>query len=291
MDNTIKLIKKCKLGTIAGRLWGAKTGKGKVRLLKGAAKKRYYAIPESDRLTKRDIEQGTVLVSNLGSIYRGNMEPVLLDVIPPLVAAIGVGAFNERPGVVTAEDGSKSIAPRLYLPMTITFDHRACDAGILCRFSTAWMPFLPIRRKWKRGYRFVPLHKMHGGFLETAPDGYAERRFLLGIFMNRSRKNMAHCTKNDFRVCAMCLDFFAKMHILSIRAVKTRQSSKQRHRRKERRTMFDNRMDRDLIEMERKLLHEVTAQRGMSWRKFGKLLRLNAVVRAMERRDNSWRAY
>ena len=70
LDNTLTALKSGKIGQAVCRLIGSKTGKHKVNTLHGAAKKAYESIPVEDRLTKRDIEQGTVTVSNLGSVYR-----------------------------------------------------------------------------------------------------------------------------------------------------------------------------------------------------------------------------
>ena len=125
MDNTISALKKLKIGTVFGRLAGAKLGKYRVKTLSGKAKKEYKKIPEKDRIVKQDIEQGTITVSNLGSIYRGSTcRPSIIEVIPPQLCAIGLGAVYDAPGVVNGE-----ILPRSYVPMLIIFDHRALDFG------------------------------------------------------------------------------------------------------------------------------------------------------------------
>ena len=130
MDNTIKGLKKGKIKQTIGRLIGAKTGKYKVKTLTGEAKEEYYSIPVTDRLTKTDIEQGTVTVSNIGSIYRGQRGNMcILEIIPPQVSAFGVGAVQDKPVVVTDNSGNKSIEIRQVLPICIAFDHRARDFG------------------------------------------------------------------------------------------------------------------------------------------------------------------
>ncbi len=136
MDNTLSALKKCKLITTFGRLIGAKTGKHKVVTLKGKAKKEYEKIPKTERIVKEDIEQGTITVSSIGSVYsKGSYcVPTLIEVIPPQLTAIGVGSFTEKPGVVTTESGEKEIAPRTYLPLLIAFDHRALDFGEMTPF-------------------------------------------------------------------------------------------------------------------------------------------------------------
>lgn len=127
-DNTIKLLKKLKIFTIAGRLLGTKIGNGPINKLKGAEKKAYMALPPTERITMHDMKQGTVLISNIGSIYRGNYNaPTLIDIIPPMVCALCIGGFLERPGIVRHADGSKTIEPRTFLPINIVMDHRALD--------------------------------------------------------------------------------------------------------------------------------------------------------------------
>lgn len=131
MDNTVQGLKKGKFGQAINRLIGSKTGKHKVKTLSGKAKKEYYAIPQDDRLTKRDIEQGTITISNLGSIYRGwRGECTILEIIPPQLVAIGVGAAQQKP--VCAPDGE--IVSALIMPLTIAFDHRALDLGDMIPF-------------------------------------------------------------------------------------------------------------------------------------------------------------
>lgn len=131
LDNTLTGLKQGKIAQTVNRLVGSKTGKHKVKTLKGAAKKEYYSIPVEDRLTKHDIEQGTITVSNLGSIYREwNGVCTLLEIIPPQVAAIGIGSTQLV--AVPHEDGS--ITTGYKLPLTLAFDHRALDMGDVVPF-------------------------------------------------------------------------------------------------------------------------------------------------------------
>lgn len=135
LDNTLQGLKKGKVKQAVLRLIGSKTGKHKVRTLKGDEKKRYYSIPEEDRLTKKDIEQGTVTISNLGSIHRNQRGMCfLLEIIPPQVTAIAVNAIQKKPIVVTDENGNDTIEVRQILPLTIAFDHKALDYGDIIPF-------------------------------------------------------------------------------------------------------------------------------------------------------------
>lgn len=131
LDNTLQGLKKGKLAQTINRLIGSKTGKHKVKTLSGQAKKDYYSISEKDRLTKHDIEQGTITVSNLGSVCRNwNGICTILEIIPPQVCAIAIGATQLVP--IAEQDGTVRTGYRL--PFTIAFDHRALDMGDVTPF-------------------------------------------------------------------------------------------------------------------------------------------------------------
>lgn len=135
LDNTLTALKKGKVKQAAYRVIGSKTGAHKVKTLSGKAKKEYESIPATEKLTKKDIEQGTVTVSNIGSLYRGQRGALsLLEIIPPQVCAFGVGAVQEKPVVLTDSRGEKSIEIRKILPICIAFDHRALDFGEVVPF-------------------------------------------------------------------------------------------------------------------------------------------------------------
>lgn len=135
LDNTLTGLKNGKILQTIRRLYGSKTGKHKVKNLKGEAKKKYYSIPVTERLTKHDIEQGTTTISNLGSIYREQKgECALLEIIPPQTTAFAVNAAQKRPVVVTDENGKDTIQTRLIMPITIAIDHRALDYGDVVPF-------------------------------------------------------------------------------------------------------------------------------------------------------------
>ncbi|MCI6245767.1 MAG: 2-oxo acid dehydrogenase subunit E2 [Eubacterium sp.] len=131
IDNTLTGLKQGKILQAIRRLYGSKMpGKHQVKVLSGKAKKEYYSIPEKDRLTKRDIEQGTTTVSNLGSIYREQKGfCALLEIIPPQTTAFAVNAVQKRAVVVTDENSNDKIEVRKIIPITIAIDHRALDYG------------------------------------------------------------------------------------------------------------------------------------------------------------------
>lgn len=131
IDNTLTGLKQGKILQAIRRLYGSKMpGKHQVKVLSGKAKKEYYSIPEKDRLTKHDIEQGTTTVSNLGSIYREQKGfCALLEIIPPQTTAFAVNAVQKRAVVVTDENSNDKIEVRKIIPITVAIDHRALDYG------------------------------------------------------------------------------------------------------------------------------------------------------------------
>ncbi len=131
LDNTIQGLKKGKIAQTINRLIGSKTGRHKVRTLSGQAKKDYYSISKKDRLTKHDIEQGTITVSNLGSVCRSwNGICTLLEIVPPQICAIAIGAAQ----LVPIADSDTTVRTGYKLPLTIAFDHRALDMGDITPF-------------------------------------------------------------------------------------------------------------------------------------------------------------
>ena len=113
LDNTLQRLKQGKVAQTVMRLIGSKTGAHKVTTLHGAEKKKYYSIPTKDRLTKKDIEQGTTTISNIGSIYREHKGScALLEIIPPQTTAFAIDSIQKRPRVMTDAQGNDTIAVR-----------------------------------------------------------------------------------------------------------------------------------------------------------------------------------
>ncbi len=141
--DTVDKLKRGHILKAIKRLYGANTNKRhKIHLLKGAEKKAYEAIPETDRITYKDLKQGTITVSNIGADSKGLAgECAMLMVIPPQICAIGIGALQRRPVVVTDENGNEEVVIRTILPMNICFDHRALDFGEVRPFLTKLKEF------------------------------------------------------------------------------------------------------------------------------------------------------
>jgi len=135
LNDTLEKLKKGKIMNAIYRLFGAKTGKYKIKTLSGQAKKDYYAIPETDRLTAYDIKQGTVTISNIGSLTRGiHGRVALLSIIPPQVFVCCMGSIIKKPVVKQDENGNDIIVIGNELPIDLVFDHRAVDFGEVVPF-------------------------------------------------------------------------------------------------------------------------------------------------------------
>lgn len=135
MADTIRKLKSGKLIRSIAKIIGANTGRHKVKQLQGQEKKEYYAIPETERLTPKDIEQGTTTISNLGSIYRDQKGScAFLEIIPPQTTAFALAAIQKKPVVVTNAEGKEEIEVHKILPITIAFDHRVLDYNHIVPF-------------------------------------------------------------------------------------------------------------------------------------------------------------
>lgn len=136
--DTIDKLKKGHIIKAIKRLYGANSNKRhRIIRLKGAEKKAYKAIPDTEKITRADLKQGTITVSNVGADSRGlNGEVAMLMVIPPQICVIGIGALQRKPLVMKDENGEERIEIRTVLPINICFDHRALDFGEVRPFLT-----------------------------------------------------------------------------------------------------------------------------------------------------------
>ena len=140
--DTLDKLKKGHIIKAIKRIYGANTGKHKIVRLKGAEKKAYNAIPDTEKITRADLKQGTITVSNVGADTRGlGGQIAMLMVIPPQVCVIGIGTLQRKPVVVTDENGDEKVEIRTILPMNIVFDHRVLDFGEVRPFLTKMEEF------------------------------------------------------------------------------------------------------------------------------------------------------
>lgn len=139
IHDTMEKLSKGKFLQVGQRLFGSFTNKKhRVKHLTGEAKKAYDAIPDSEKLTVSDLQQGTITVSNVGSITRGHEGVVsMLMIIPPQVCAICVNTLTKKPVVVKNAEGKDEITIQSTIPLCICFDHRVLDFGEVKPFLDA----------------------------------------------------------------------------------------------------------------------------------------------------------
>ena len=112
LHDTLDELKRFHLVKAIGRLIGALADRRHLRTLNAKERRAYRRIPESERLTRADLKQGTVTISNLGSLYREwKGACTMMEIVPPQLAAIGLGAVRDN-----------------LITLTIAFDHRGLDA-------------------------------------------------------------------------------------------------------------------------------------------------------------------
>jgi len=83
------------------------------------------------KLLPDDIQKGTFTITNPGGFGPFAGIPIINQ---PQVAILGVGAIEKRPKVVTAADGTDSIAVRTMGMLTMSYDHRVVDGADADRF-------------------------------------------------------------------------------------------------------------------------------------------------------------
>jgi pyruvate/2-oxoglutarate dehydrogenase complex dihydrolipoamide acyltransferase (E2) component len=132
--DTVRELKRLNLSMIF-RILSSTFGRQKVTRLRGEERKRYYSLPEELRLTEKDIMDGTITVSNIGSLYREQRGYFgLLDVVPPQVLAVGISAVQEKPGIFVDFARNQQMGIRKFIPICLAFDHRAVDFDTLVPF-------------------------------------------------------------------------------------------------------------------------------------------------------------
>ena len=79
------------------------------------------------KISPEEMKGGSFTISNQGAIGGAHFTPIINK---PEVAIMGVGQSAMKPAVV-----GDSVAPRLMMPITISYDHRVIDGGEAARFA------------------------------------------------------------------------------------------------------------------------------------------------------------
>ena len=85
----------------------------------------------SKKLSPDEIQRGTFTITNPGVFGSWAGAPIINQ---PQVAILGVGAIEKRPKVVTAADGTDSLAIRMLGMVSMSYDHRVVDGADADRF-------------------------------------------------------------------------------------------------------------------------------------------------------------
>jgi 2-oxoglutarate dehydrogenase E2 component (dihydrolipoamide succinyltransferase) len=83
------------------------------------------------KLKPDEVQQGTFTITNPGGFGSYVGAPIINQ---PQVAVLCVGAVEKRPKVITLDDGTDVIAPRLLMMLGLTYDHRVVDGADADRF-------------------------------------------------------------------------------------------------------------------------------------------------------------
>ena len=83
------------------------------------------------KLSPDDIQRGTFTITNPGGFGPFAGIPIINQ---PQVAILGVGAIEKRSKVITAADGTESIAIRTMGMLTMSYDHRVVDGADADKF-------------------------------------------------------------------------------------------------------------------------------------------------------------
>jgi 2-oxoglutarate dehydrogenase E2 component (dihydrolipoamide succinyltransferase) len=91
------------------------------------------------KLKPDEVASGTFTITNPGIFGEQFGTPIINQ---PESAILGVGGLFKEPAVVTAEDGTDSVAIRYFLHLTLGFDHRIIDGADAGRFMAELKKYL-----------------------------------------------------------------------------------------------------------------------------------------------------
>ena len=122
LQRLIGFVIKGKLVSTAAQIATGYVGKYKVAEVKGLLKH----VPHDDTsLQIDDMNEGSVCLTNLGSLYKGLSGNVTYaPILYPQVFIMAIGAVQDRDYAFKNEDGVVDIATKKILPINLMFDHR-----------------------------------------------------------------------------------------------------------------------------------------------------------------------
>jgi pyruvate dehydrogenase E2 component (dihydrolipoamide acetyltransferase) len=100
-------------------------GKNKVKFAPKKVRREYRKnVKPEDRLCAEDIGEGTVCISDLGSIYSGKGFATTSPVLQPTTAVIAFGRVRDEDKVYKKDDGQLDLKTVKIIPITVLFDHK-----------------------------------------------------------------------------------------------------------------------------------------------------------------------
>lgn len=135
-EETVRDLFKGKVRDFIARILYSTYGNHKVARATKEEQKQYRKdVAAGKVLTRNDVGEGTMCVSNWGSLYKGfNGIPTTAPPVPPCVFTILMGAVKEKKELQLDEKGNVVEVTRMFLPMNLLFDHRIGGFGVLMPF-------------------------------------------------------------------------------------------------------------------------------------------------------------
>ncbi len=150
--NAIRYHQNINLGIAVSLDWGLI-----VPVIKQAEEKNFLGIARAivdlaerargKKLKPDEVASGTFTITNPGIFGEQFGTPIINQ---PESAILGVGGLFKEPAVVTAEDGTDSVAIRYFLHLTLGFDHRIIDGADAGKFMAEVKKYL---ERLERGNR------------------------------------------------------------------------------------------------------------------------------------------
>jgi 2-oxoglutarate dehydrogenase E2 component (dihydrolipoamide succinyltransferase) len=118
-------------------------------VIKGTEEKNFLGIARSiadladrarnKKLKPDEVADGTFTITNSGIFGEQFGLPIISQ---PQTAILGIGGLFKEPAVITAEDGTDSIAVRSIQRFTLGFDHRIIDGADSGKFMSDFKKIL-----------------------------------------------------------------------------------------------------------------------------------------------------
>ena len=132
-----KLVRETSSGVVVAPVIGRLTGKGVLQIAQETSELAKKA--RDGKLGPADMQGGCFSISSLGGIGGTSFTPI---VNAPEVAILGVSKSATKP----VWDG-KQFAPRLLLPLSLSYDHRVIDGAAAARFTATLGQLLADMRR------------------------------------------------------------------------------------------------------------------------------------------------